>query len=425
MNLADSEIMAGILKDKNYTVRFEEDEKIIKENNSEEIIIVNTCIVKQQTENKILRLLEELNKGNKRVIVTGCLPSAYPEISEKFNFSFIGTNVYNIDKILEETINGKKVVDIKKDKKDKNTFPKLSSNKFISIVPISEGCLGNCSFCATRNARKYLFSYSQESIIKRIKESLSEGAKEIWLTSQDLGCYGIDKKTNIVNLLREIEKIEGKFKVRLGMMNPNYALKFLDDLLKIFESEKFYKFIHIPVQSGSENVLKAMNRNYKISDFLKLVEKFREKKASISTDIIVGFPTEDEDDFEKTINLIKKVEPDFLNLSKFTIRKNTIAEINIKKGIWKYDTKKIKDRSEILTKIFREILIKNNERWINWEGEILITKEKKSKGKDFFVGRNFAYKKVYIEKKCLKNIIGKFVNCKIINAGEILEGEIC
>jgi len=121
-------------------------------------------------------------------------------------------------------------------------------------------------------------------LLNAIKKYINYGAKEIRLTSQDTGCYGFDIKTNIINLLENIQKIEGKFKVRVGMMNPNFALKFLDDLLKIFMSEKFYRFIHIPVQSGSDKVLKEMNRNYGVEDFLKLAEKFKEINCSISTD---------------------------------------------------------------------------------------------------------------------------------------------
>jgi len=428
MNKADSEFIAGIIKEKFNEKNTEIEEYFVDEikgfadeegidANSDKFLIINTCIVKQPTENKILDLMKKLEKTKKNVIIAGCLPAAYPEICEKFRFSFIGTNVSDIDEAIEETLKGKKFVKIKKEK-NKICIPKFSFNKIISIIPISEGCVGNCSFCATKLARKNLTSYPEDKIINAIKNDINSGAKEIWLTSQDTGCYGLDINTNIVSLLEKISKIEKKFKVRVGMMNPNFALKFLDNLKEIFKNEKFYKFVHIPVQSGSNKILTEMNREYTVEDFIKVVETFKSINCSISTDIIVGFPTETDDDFKRTVELIKKIEPDFLNISKFYVRKGTIAEKNIKNNKWTYNTKIGKERALLISKIFNEISIKNNKKWLKWKGEILT-----DEFENCLTGRNFAYKKIYI-KNGNKDLLGRFLNCKIIKAGEILEGEI-
>ncbi len=435
MNKADSECIAGIIKEKfksdaeikEYFVdevkNFDIDkEKINSDNN---FLIINTCIVKQPTENKIFDLMRKIEKKRENekclnVIVSGCLPAAYPEICRKFKFSFIGTNVSDINKAIDEAIEGRKFVKIEK-QEDKLCIPKFSFNKFISIIPISEGCVGNCSYCSTKLARQNLTSYKEENIIKTIKNAIKYGAKEIYITGQDTGCYGLDIDTNIVSLLEKISEIEGKFKVRVGMMNPDFALKFLDELIEIFKHQKFYRFIHIPVQSGSNAVLRDMKRNYCVEDFIGVAEKFKCIDASISTDIIVGFPTETDDDFKCSVDLINKIKPEFLNLSKFYVRKGTLAERFIRNKQWTYDTRIAKERSLLISGIFREISKDNNKKWLNWEGEILTDEIENG----MLIGRNFTYKKIHIkDKKVQSELLGKFVHCRIIKAGEILEGEI-
>lgn len=440
MNKADSEIIAGIIRNKfsKFDVEIEEylvgEEKNFLNNDNNNFLIINTCIVKQPTENKILDLMkriekkiekgEENEKNKTKVIITGCLPAAYPEICEKFKFSFIGTNVSDIGDAIDAEIEGRRFVKIRK-QKDKICVPKFSFNKFLAIIPISEGCVGNCSYCSTKLARKNLTSYDEDRIVERIKKEVKSGAKEIYITSQDTGCYGFDTNTNIVSLLEKISKIEGKFKVRIGMMNPNFALKFLDELVEILKNEKFYRFVHIPVQSGSNKVLKDMKRDYTVEDFIKVGVKFKDN-ASVATDIITGFPTESENDFKLSVELIKKIKPDFLNLSKFYVRKGTMAERFIRNKEWSYNPKIAKERASIISKIFREISKENNKRWLNWEGEVLIDEIKK----DTITGRNFAYKKIHIKEKDRgkdikkQELLGRFVRCRIVKAGEILEGEI-
>lgn len=433
MNKADSECIAGIIKEKfksdaeieeyfvEETKNFAVDEEKLKADEAH-FLIINTCIVKQPTENKILDLMRKIEKKRENekclnVIVSGCLPAAYPEICDKFKFSFIGTNVSDINKAIGDAIEGRKFVKIEK-QEDKLCIPKFSFNKFISIIPISEGCVGNCSYCSTKLARQNLTSYKEENITETIKNAVKCGAKEIYITGQDTGCYGLDIDTNIVSLLEKISEIEGKFKVRVGMMNPDFALKFLDELIEIFKHQKFYRFIHIPVQSGSNAVLRDMKRNYCVEDFIGVAEKFKSIDASISTDIIVGFPTETDDDFKCSVKLINKIKPEFLNLSKFYVRKGTLAERFIRNKQWTYDTRIAKERSLLISGIFREISKDNNKKWLNWEGEILTDEIENG----MLIGRNFAYKKIHIKDK--PELLGKFVYCRIIKAGEIPEGEI-
>jgi len=213
--------------------------------------------------------------------------------------------------------------------------------------------LGDCSFCITKLAKGNLQSFPKEDIINEIKKRIEEGYKRINLTSTDNGCYGLDINTSLVSLLKNITEIPGDFKIRIGMINPNYAKLYLNDLIKIYKSDKIIKFLHIPVQSGSNKILKDMNRKYKVQDFINVVSKFRKNilGINISTDIIVGYPTESEEDFEETLNLVKKIKPEVLNISKFTSRPGTKAS-----RLKQLKTEEIKRRSVILTNLYKDYL---------------------------------------------------------------------
>jgi len=203
---------------------------------------------------------------------------------------------------------------------------KISSKKDIGITQISEGCNSNCSFCIVKLAKGKLFSYPPAKIIGNITRDVKSGAKEIWLTSQDNASYGLDSgKRLLPELLNEILKLKGNFKVRLGMMNPENVLPITNELLEIYKNKKMKKFLHIPLQSGSNKILKLMNRNYKVDDFLFIIGKFRKEIPDLVlwTDIIVGFPGETEEDFEKTLNIVKKLNFNFINLSRYWALKGT------------------------------------------------------------------------------------------------------
>lgn len=218
---------------------------------------------------------------------------------------------------------------------------KNSSSK---IIPIAEGCLGNCSYCATKLARKELFSFSAKEIVKKIENS---NQPEIYLTSQDLSVYGMDRNETLSSLIREIIKIKRDFKLKLGMMNPKYVS---DELLDLYKSDKIYKFIHLPLQSGDNDLLKKMNRGYKVEDFTSIVKKFRKKfkESIIATDIIVGHPLETEESFDKTLKVIKEIKPEVLHIFKFSRRKGT-KDFELKD----LPDRIKKDRSRIINELFK------------------------------------------------------------------------
>ena len=285
----------------------------------------------------------------------------------------------------------------------KSTYP-------IWIIQLSEGCLGKCTYCITRFARGKLKSYKPKSIIKSVRTAISKGFKEIWLTSQDNSSYGLDIGTNLAELLKEILKIDGDYKIRIGMMNPMF-LKNSSNLIDIFKDERIFKFVHIPVQSGSNKILKLMKRGYTVEEFEHIVKSFRKNpNMTIWTDIIVGFPTETEEEFQMSVELLKRIKPDYVNVSRYSNRPGTEA-----KKMKQVPTEIKKERSRIMSKLVNQIAFEKNKKWINWNGKILI--DEYNEKKKNFIGRNFAYKPVILDNNSNHKIsLGSKINVKIVDS---------
>ncbi|MBC7074093.1 tRNA (N(6)-L-threonylcarbamoyladenosine(37)-C(2))-methylthiotransferase [Candidatus Parcubacteria bacterium] len=374
-----------------------------------DFIIFNTCGVVEKTERKIFKKAKQLQKKGKKIIFAGCLPLISPKICQEIGDGVLGpTNILDLPKVIESILKGKKAVVLAKNSIDKAklgcfTIPRESC---VAIVPISEGCLSFCAFCATKFARGRLRSFDQEAILENIKKVLNLGAKEIQLTSQDLAIYGKDKgKWALPELLTKISEIKGDFKVRLGMMNPWGAKKIFSKLLKILENEKFYKFLHLPLQSGSDRILKLMNRNYKAKDFFELVSKFKKKfkNSLLATDVIVGFPTETEKDFQKTVFAIKKAKPEILHIFRYSRRPQTEAS-----KLKDFPDRIKKERSRFLTKIFLEICQKENRKYLRKKFKALITEKRGNS----FLARLPSYKAVIVK----EGNLGDFVEVEIVEA---------
>jgi len=384
LNQADSRIMGNILKENGYEVKYG------KYEGDADYLIVNTCTVKSPTENKIIYRLRKLKALGKKLIVAGCLASA--DTQKVMNIvpdaSIITTsNLNKIADALKLIESGKNVVIDSYNRIDKLQYG-LENNSVIARIPISEGCLSNCSFCETKFARGPLNSFSEELILRAVKNAVEQGSKEIELTSQDIGAYGADRKTNIAELLKKVVEIEGSFKVRVGMLNPEHLHKYFDELLEAYKSEKVYKFFHLPVQSGSNKILRDMNRRYTIEDFVGYVGEIRKKlNASIATDIIVGYPTESENDFEKSIELIKEIKPEVVNVSKFGARPHAPAS-----RLKQLSNKTIKERSIILSRIVREIAFNERNKHIGERRKVLITE----KNRKSYTGRDDAYNEIAV-----------------------------
>lgn len=407
-NKNDSEIMIALLRKHGF--------EIVDSPKDSDINIINTCVVKQATASRMIERIRSLTSLNKPLVVAGCMAKAETERVEKINpkASLIGpTAIDKIIEVVQSTLEGKKIKELNGNA-NKAALPSIRYNSIIEIVQISNGCLSSCTFCETKLARGNLTSYRIGDIKRKIEGAIKNGAKEIWLTSQDNSAYGLDIGTNLIELLENILEIEGKYWIRVGMMNPLHFKRMeVEKLADLFKNEKIFKFVHIPLQSGSNKVLKDMRRGYTVEEFLDWINIFRRKvkDITVATDIIVGYPTEDEKDFEKTIEVLKELRPDVVNLSKFSPRPNTYAA-----KLKKLHSKVVDERSKTLHKIIREILFENNKKWLNWEGEVLVD-EKKDDG---YVGRNIYYKPIFLR----NGEFGNFIKVKIKKIySTFLEGE--
>ncbi len=375
---------------------------IVENIDDADLIFINTCGVKEQTEFKIIKYLHELKKqgiNEKKIILFGCLvdidPSGLKKASPKANFF----GLKDQDKL-------KKIIS------SKNKIKKIQ--KITQAVIIANGCLGACTYCAVKFARGKLESKPITEIKKEIESAIKNGTKEILLTAQDTGCYGLDIDTNIVNLLKEVIKIQGDFRIRLGMANPQHLIKFYKELAEVYKNKKIYKFLHIPIQAGDNNTLKRMNRFYSTKEIEKIINYFRKihPTITIATDVIVGFPEETETEFENTIKFIKKIKPPLINISRFGKRKG--IEANRLKDL---HGQVKKERSRILAIVAKDIARKNSVIFVGRYKQIMINELDLRKNE--FMGKTEEYLPVIIKSNKAKNIkLGDILKLKIKAAKE-------
>jgi MiaB-like tRNA modifying enzyme len=353
--------------------------------------LIVTCSVKDATANKMVNRIKRLR--SKPLVVAGCMPKAEQKTVERFspNASLMGPNsIGKTLQIIDSALVGRRKVELADSDTTKTGIPKVRLNPAVGIVEIASGCMSECTFCQTKLARGDLKSYRVGDIVRQVTSELDEGCKEIWLTSTDNGCYGLDIGTTLPDLVNKVIEIPREFMIRVGMMNPMYMPRIKNGLLRSFESPKVYKFLHVPVQSGSDHVLNEMKRGHTSKTFRDVVKKFRQKfeKFTISTDVIVGFPSETQQDFEKTVELLKETRPDVVNLSKYSQRPGTKAAEMVQ-----LDDSEVKKRSKTVFEIMNKIALENNQRWIGWEGEVLFNEQTD----DAVRGRNFAYKSIFVD----------------------------
>ncbi len=395
MNQGDSDIIRAYLS---------REHELVDSADKSDVVVINSCGVIGFTERKIAKRIKRLKELGKKVVVTGCLTKINPKIISHADALLSPKKLENVNLAIAKIASGERFVDLSNGRVDKSSLPKkrLRINA-IAIVPISEGCLGKCSYCATKFARGSLKSFSLEKIVKEVENCVKEGYREIQLTAQDTGAYGKDLGLSLVDLLEKIVEIDGEFRVRVGMMNPHHALEMLDELLDVFSSEKIYKFLHIPVQSGDNEILRHMRRDHTVEDFLEVVKAFRKRfEVTIATDIIVGYPTESEESFERTYKLIETVKPDIVNITRFSPRPNTLASKLKDMPEWIK-----KERSRKLTKLMERIGMEINRKYFGRKLRVLITKHGKN---DTLVARSDNYKPVVVR----SGDIGEFAEVRIV-----------
>ena len=237
---------------------------------------------------------------------------------------------------------------------------------------MAEGCNGGCSYCIVRKARGRLVSRKPDEVIKDVEKLAASGIVEVQISAQDTAAYGLDQGTNLAGLLERWVQVPGNFMLRVGMMNPNSALCIQEELIRAFHSPKIYKFLHIPVQSGSDRILKSMGRRYSAKDFMEIVGAFRSAypEITIVTDIIVGFPGETDLDFIETLDFIKFLQPDKVNVTKFSRRPGTAAAL-----LYDMPDRFKKDRSREMTRLWLEIAARRNLRYRDDVLDALVTEK--------------------------------------------------
>jgi threonylcarbamoyladenosine tRNA methylthiotransferase CDKAL1 len=416
-NQADSEVLSGCLKKAGY--------KLACSASEADVVVVNTCAVKGPTENRVIDALRHAPKG-KKLVVAGCLPlTSFERLCHEVQFDgVVGPAAGNdIVGVVDRVVAGEKVIALNASVNAKPSLclPRLRSNPVISVVPANYGCLGSCAYCCVVFARGHLRSYELGEIIDRVREDLVTGAKEFWLTSQDLACYGREVGTNLAGLIEALVGVEGDFRIRVGMMTPSMVLDISEALIGAFRNEKVFKFVHLPVQSGDDGVLRRMRRCYTVQQFKTLVNAFRTAfpEVTLATDVICGFPGETQEAFENTLNLISEVKPDIVNVSKFFARPRTAAALMRNEFV---ELPEIKRRSTIASQLSKQTSMEKNQKWLNWIGEVLI--DEKGKMPETWVGRNFAYKPIIV--KSSQNLLGKKLNVRIVKAfSTYLSGVTC
>lgn len=335
-----------------------------------DIYIVNTCTVTNTSDNKSLKVVRQLlrNHKDKIIIVTGCMTQVSSNLLDDLDVSIVLGNVGKskiVDYINEYLKSKKKIIDVKDVMNAKFEDMCLNNfNKTRAFVKIEDGCENYCSYCIIPYSRGKVRSKDKDTVIKEITNLVNDGHKEIVLTGIHTGHYGSDLDNySFAKLLKDIENIEGLKRLRISSIE---ITELDDEFLDVLNSSKILvDHMHIPLQSGSDEILKSMNRKYDKEYFIDKINKIRSIRPdiSITTDIIVGFPGETEELFNETIDTINKIRFSKIHVFPFSLRKGTKAE-NIPNHI---DDVTKKKRVKILMDISKTLEIEYFNKFIDKE----------------------------------------------------------
>lgn len=383
---------------------------------SADLVIINTCAVREDSEVRELKAIERYSKLGKRLVVAGCLTKARPSEILKVapNAVLVDPNsVEDFASVLQGGANA--------NERAMARIPQFSGGSHIYVVPIQVGCLGNCAYCVvkfTRGGMGWVRSADMNMVKESIAKAVSRGAREIYLTGQEVSAYGKDRGYDLVDLLESILKdVNGRYMIRLGMLEPLELERIIHRLIDVVKSDwRVYRFFHIPVQSGSNRVLRLMRRKYDVDLFKWEVELIRRsfQYSFIATDIIVGHPGETEEDFEESVRLIRELSIDKVHVARYSPRPFTEAAY-----MKQVPDQVKKQRSTILSKVALEVAHLRNRQYIGgiYEG---IVSTVGFKGRGFMV-RLMDYRPVIVN----HGYLGSFVKVKVTDATPInLVGEL-
>ena len=337
--------------------------ELASSSDSAKTVVLGTCTVIESTQNKMEKRISELMDQGKKVIVSGCMATADTKIlGEKFPEAPLVSpgDVGGLGDLIGRG----------------GCKPETLDSPLAAILPISSGCLGRCTYCATLRARGRVTSRSVNDIFFKAQYAIDSGSKELLLTSQDNGAFGADSDSSLELLLGELSHLDGDFRLRVGMLNPMLVSGRSEAMAKAWGDSRVYKFMHLPIQSGSQKILDSMVRDHTLEEFWEVVDVFRKyyPEMMIITDIITGFPGETDADHQDTVDLLNRLSPDLVNVTRFSPRKGTPAS-----RYKRVHGRIVKKRSRELTSLRKELGAKSFKRFVGRQTSIL-TVENQKKG---------------------------------------------
>ena len=410
LNENDSEKISGITEKLGYT----KTEKV----EEADLVIFNTCCIRENAEEKLFGKLGDLKRQKKEkgtiIAIGGCMMQQQhilDKIKQSYKYTDIvfGTHTLNkfeedLKKAIKERKKIRDVIDI--DGEVIEGLPIKRNDKYKALVTIMYGCNNFCSYCIVPYVRGRERSRKPENIIEEIRNLAQQGYKEITLLGQNVNSYKGGENYNFSNLLNDVCQIEGIERIRFTSPHPK---DFTDDVIDaIAKNQKISKIIHLPLQSGNTRILKEMNRKYTKEQYLNLVQKIKDKIQNVvfSTDIIVGFPGETDDEFEDTLDVVKKVNFEQIYMFIYSRRKGTVAD-KMENQIPEEIKHKRFDR---LKELYDSKVSENNKKYIGTVQKILVDGYSKNDSKTL-TGRTDTNKVVNFEGK--EELIGQMINIKI------------
>lgn len=367
-------------------------------------IVVNTCAVRAETERKMLIRLRELHAAGKRVVVTGCLVNVRPYsiVEAAPDASLIDPSCLND---LARALRGEDVWLVREYKRSIFAYEYTGGVRY--VIPIQVGCTGACSFCVEPVVRRGVASLEPEKVVKLVADAVRKGAKEVYFTGQDVAAYGVDLGVKLTDLLALIlSEVDGEYRIRIGMMEPSTVEGFAKELAELMKDARVYKYLHLPLQSGDDEVLKLMGRRYTVNGYRAAVSFFRNQLGELSlvTDVIVGYPGESWEAFARSVSLVEELKFDKVHVARYTFRpftpaclaKNTVPEPEKKR------------RSKVLSETALRVAALINSSYVGRVLTALVCDKGRKEGTS--VARSDAYKPIVVPDVAR---VGEWVRVKV------------